>query len=390
LCIFTTKKNKNKGNILHLIERYALSTGLKIDLPSITDLFYPIVADKYVVFHTSSKDNLRDYDYWEEVKEMLQPLFNKYNLKTVQIGLEKDPAINCNIDVRGKTSINQMANVVRNCSYFIGVDSFPAHLAGFYDRKMLAIYSNSYSASVRPYWGSRDNQKIVETHRPNGEKPSFSFNEKPKTINRLKPDEIASDFSELIEKDFESEIPNVLFVGEFFKKDCIDFIPSSFSPFKLENVNVRMDLHFNEKVLGECLKYNDCEITTNKPISKEILKSKKIRHVNYLTESFETGFVDDLVELGLPNTLMCSKKENLPRERAKLFDHNIHFFSEDNLYEKNKKKFGKSIEGIKIRSAKKVLIGDKVFESRFDAFNRENEYDFYVDLEWLFVYDVGQ
>ena len=190
---------------MHLIERYALSTGLKIDLPSITDLFYPIVADKYVVFHTSSKDNLRDYDYWEEVKEMLQPLFNKYNLKTVQIGLEKDPAINCNIDVRGKTSINQMANVVRNCSYFIGVDSFPAHLAGFYDRKMLAIYSNSYSASVRPYWGSRDNQKIVETHRPNGEKPSFSFNEKPKTINRLKPDEIASDFSELIEKDFESD-----------------------------------------------------------------------------------------------------------------------------------------------------------------------------------------
>ena len=91
MCIFTTKKNKNKGNILHLIERYALSTGLKIDLPSITDLFYPIVADKYVVFHTSSKDNLRDYDYWEEVKEMLQPLFNKYNLKTVQIGLEKDP-----------------------------------------------------------------------------------------------------------------------------------------------------------------------------------------------------------------------------------------------------------------------------------------------------------
>ena len=63
---------------MHLLERYSLSTGLKIENPEINAQFYPVVSDKYVVFHTSAKDNLRDYDYWNEVKLMLQPFAMSY------------------------------------------------------------------------------------------------------------------------------------------------------------------------------------------------------------------------------------------------------------------------------------------------------------------------
>ena len=60
---------------MHLIERYSLSTGLEIDNPTISEQFFPTVCEKYVCFHASSKDNLRDYDYWEKVKSLLEPLF---------------------------------------------------------------------------------------------------------------------------------------------------------------------------------------------------------------------------------------------------------------------------------------------------------------------------
>ena len=183
---------------MHLIERYSLSTGLKIDNPTISEQFFPIVCEKYVCFHASSKDNLRDYDYWHEVKSLLAPHFAKLNLKTLQIGLEKDPSLNCDIDLRGKTNLRQMTYVVKKSDLFIGVDSFPAHLAGFFNRKMVSIYSNSFAACVRPYWGNQKNQKIIETERPNGEKPSFSFNENPKTVNRVKPEQIANSALELL------------------------------------------------------------------------------------------------------------------------------------------------------------------------------------------------
>ena len=166
---------------MHLIERYSLSTGLQIDNPTISEQFFPIVDDNYICFHASSKDNLRDYDYWDEVKVLLRPFFEKLGFKTLQIGLEKDPPLHCDIDLRGKTSLRQMAYVVKKSDLFIGVDSFPAHLAGFFNKKMVSIYSNSFAACVRPYWGNRKNQKIIETERANCQRRIKAFGDRRKT-----------------------------------------------------------------------------------------------------------------------------------------------------------------------------------------------------------------
>jgi hypothetical protein len=376
---------------MHLIERYSLSTGLKIDNPQINSPFYPVAADTYVVFHTSAKDNLRDYDYWHEVKTMLQPLFDKHGLKTVQIGLEKDPTINCDIDLRGKTNINQMAYVVKNCDYFIGVDSFPAHLAGHYDKKMLAIYANSYAACVRPYWGNPENQKIIETHRPDGDKPSFSFNENPKTINRLKPDEIAKEFCDLIDPEFKSQIPEVLYIGEKYKIQQIEIIPDNAYGINHDNIFVRMDLFHNEENLERIVSQYTVSVITKKPIKESILKSGKIKLINYVSDEFDSDFVNNIREQGIDMHLICTKKDNLQKERIRFFDYKVFPFDEQAKIKKSKSTINiEDVKNLKIASNKKVFKNKSMHNSHYEANDCKNIDDLMLDLEWVMLYNVPE
>ena len=373
---------------MHLIERYALSTGLKIDNPNISHLFYPTACDEYVCFHASSKDNLRDYDYWNEVKELIDPYFKNLNLKTLQIGLGKDPSLNCDIDLRGKTNIRQMAYLVKNCSLFLGVDSFPAHLAGFYNRKMVSIYSNSFAACVRPYWGNQSNQKIIETERPNGEKPSFSFNENPKTVNRIKPELIANHALDLLEQ--KPTKHKTLFIGSNYKSSFAEVIPTETSNVVSDLIDVRMDYAHNEQVLAHLLNKNKVEVTLSKPIHENFLKSGKITKVIYKADWFDQNFLSKIKESAIPHVLICTSSENLSNERAKNFDYLVNHLDVKDLAKHNKKKIGDiDFNKIKIKSGKKVICGDKIYDSFFDLNGRKNLDHFYLDLDFFMVYTEG-
>ena len=370
---------------MHLIERYALSTGLKIDNPDISELFYPTACDEYVCFHASSKDNLRDYDYWHEAKELIDPYFKNLNLKTLQIGLEKDPNLNCDIDLRGKTNIRQMAFLVKNCSLFLGVDSFPAHLAGFYNRKMVSIYSNSFAACVRPYWGNQSNQKVIETERPNGEKPSFSFTENPKTVNRIKPETIANHALDLLQ--LKKSNRKTLFIGNNYKSSFAELIPTEKSNITSELIDVRMDYAHNEEVLAHLLQRNKVEITLSKPIHESFLKSGKINKIVYKSDSFDQNFLSKVKENAISNVLICTSSENLSSERAKNFDYLVNHLDTEDLIKHNKNKIGDiDFNKIKIKSGKKVVCGDKTYDSFFDLNGRKNLDHFYLDLEFFMIY----
>ena len=371
---------------MHLIERYSLSTGLKIDNPIISEQFFPTACGKYVCFHASSKDNLRDYDYWDEVKSLLEPYFKKLKLKTVQIGLEKDPTLNCDIDLRGKTTMRQMAYVVKKSDLFLGVDSFPAHLAGFFNKKMVSIYSNSFAACVRPYWGNRRNQKIIETERPNGEKPSFSFSENPKTVNRIKPEKIANSALEVMGIK-EKVNYKTLFVGDICKQQCWEIIPTEKTDFVSKHIDVRMDIEHNEDILEHILQKNEVEVTTLNPISEKLLSSKRIKKVIYKSDKFDEDFIKLLKKYAIPNGLLCTSKDNLSSERAKLFDFLVNEATEKALIKQNKERFkGHDLNKLKIKSGKKTVCGNKIYETFYDFRGRKNSDDFFLDLDWFMVY----
>ena len=369
---------------MHLIERYALSTGLEIDNPFISELFFPTSCKEYVCFHASSKDNLRDYDYWNEVKNMLNPTFQKLNLKTIQIGLQKDPDLKCDIDLRGQTDMRQMSYIVKNCELFVGVDSFPAHIAGHFNRKIVSIYSNSFAACVRPYWGDRSNQKIIETERPNGEKPSFSFNENPKTINRIKPEKIANNALTLLGQDPVSI--KTLSMGLMCKQPSVEVIPSVTTSVISENIIVRMDKSHNEKVLSEILQRNTVEVITCKPISEPLLSCGKIKKITYKSGNIKNDFISKMKNNGIEFAVICTNPERTSEFRSKNFDTLIHDCPDKHIIEQNKKRFKGDLQTVVIDSAKKIVCGSNTYNSHYEYGGRKNKSDFFLEFDWLFIY----
>jgi hypothetical protein len=320
---------------------------------------------------------------------MLQPLFEKHGITTVQIGLEKDPTINCDIDLRGQTTINQMAYVIKRCDYFIGVDSFPAHLAGHYNKKMLSVYANSYVACVRPYWGNPENQKLIETHRPNGEKPSFSFEENPKTINRLKPDEISKEFCDLVDPEFKSQIPSVSYIGPKYTIEQFEIVPDFPYQIKHPNLFIRMDMLHNEDNLAQSLEASPASIITNKPIDKELLNSSRIKLINYVADEFDENFVNNIRERGIDMHLICTNKINLKQQRVKFFDYKVIPYDEESKISDSKEKISEDIiKNSRIASRKKVFKNNQQYNSHYESNSFENIDDIFLDLDWIMLYNI--
>ena len=60
--------------------------------------------------------------------------------KVVQIGAVTDPAIPCDLDLRGKTSLRELALTLANCRLFVGLVGFPMHLARAVDCPAVIVY----------------------------------------------------------------------------------------------------------------------------------------------------------------------------------------------------------------------------------------------------------
>ncbi|MBO9638951.1 MAG: glycosyltransferase family 9 protein [Siphonobacter aquaeclarae] len=87
------------------------------------------LPQRFVVLHTYSNQPVKDWKtaYWNELAESLMRTYGP----VVEVGLKAQvtstsPSF---IDLCGKLSILETAEVIRRASFFIGVDSGPAHLA---------------------------------------------------------------------------------------------------------------------------------------------------------------------------------------------------------------------------------------------------------------------
>ena len=75
---------------MHILERYALSCGVKIDKPQIYTKFYPNNFGKYITLQASSGMESKNYDFYQEVVEILSPHLKQLGIEVLQIGSAKD------------------------------------------------------------------------------------------------------------------------------------------------------------------------------------------------------------------------------------------------------------------------------------------------------------
>jgi hypothetical protein len=282
---------------MHLIERYATACGVKIDKPYIYDTFFPVNVEKYISFQPFSKYQSKNYDYWDEVVVIISPYLQQNNIALVQIGVKDDKAINNTLNLCGQTNISQAAYIIKNSIMHVGADSFAAHIASGYDKKILALYSNNNINNVKPYWTKPEDMVLLSPKI--NKKPQYSVNEFPKSINNIKPEDIAEGILKLLNISH-GNLPKTVYIGNEYINKTLEIIPDKpINPAQiaLDTLVIRMDYVFNEQVLELFLQQKKCIIFTNKPINEELLKKYKqnIPQLIYLVEKDnDTTFVKTL------------------------------------------------------------------------------------------------
>ena len=359
---------------MHLLERYATSCGVKIDRPYIYDKFFPLPFDKYITFQPYSKYEAKNYDYWGEVLILLTPFLEKHNIHVVQIGGEKDKQVQgCHV-LCGQTKIQQEAYIIKNSLLHLGTDSFAAHIASGFNKKIVAIYSNNNIENVKPYWSDQKDLTLIRAE--SDKKPSYSANEFPKQINDIKPELIAQSVLDALDI---KEIINIktLFIGKNFQNKTFELIPDislNIQAIPIKNPIVRMDYVFNEAFLENVLKLKENVIIfTNKKINSNLISKykQKISQIIYIIDEDNDPSFALVLKKNLINYVLLSfLPENiLQKYKLNYMDYNL-------IVRKDLPTKLENIslsENTRYRSSKILLSSEGEFSSKYEWQNKTKD-----------------
>jgi hypothetical protein len=282
---------------MHLIESYATSSGLKIGKPFILESYFPLPFEKYISFQPFSKYPAKDYDYWQEVINLILPHLKEQNIQIVQIGGEKEKVLQNTYNTVGQTNIRQAAYIIKNSIMHVGTDSFAAHIASGFGKKIVALYSNNNINNVKPYW-TKEEDMILLSPEIQG-KPSYAAQENPKSINNIKPEKIAQAILNLLKIKNNLNALETVYIGKMFNNKLFHIVPDHVVQRSntIDHCIYRMDLLFNENNLRNQLKIMPCIIATDRPIDINILLENKAHIIGvncFMQDTTNLEFVKQL------------------------------------------------------------------------------------------------
>lgn len=347
--------------------------------------YFPRPFEKYITVHNDNKVPAKSYRYWTQVISLIK---NKApELKIVQIGSGSEGDIE-GVDLRINTdSLKQCAFIIKHSSAHIGIDSVPSHLSSHFNTPCVALYAHTYPNTCKPIWGEC---RIVESKR-NGKKPSFSLEDPDQTIDMIKPEEVANELLDLL--GYESAGIETLYIGQNCSMVCHDILPFkpvttdySSTNFRLDFVKGVTDDHL--KNLATVLNKGQSEVTISEPIPDEFIDSKRISVLNYKTDEFDGEFLAKIASSGIQHSLLCTDPKKLHSQRLKFFDKTILLFDEKEIIKSNRKiaKNKKINHSVMVESSKRIVDGDRVYDSFFDYGGRKNLDDLFFEIGWLWVY----
>lgn len=370
---------------MHLLDLYATSTGSKIDKPFIYTSFFPIPEGKYITLQAWTKSDSRNYAYWQDVINIIFPILSKQGYRIIQTGGPNDHLFDMCVDLRGKTTVSQLAYLIQNASLHLGVDSLGVHLAAGADVPIVALYSYSPSKVCGPYFGSPEKQILIETFtRTGNKKASFNHVEHPKSVNMVKPEEIANAVLKLLKTDIQTPFETVYIGDRYSHEKLRDLVPTN--PIGVNDPNgiveVRMDLLHDENVLFQQLNICKCNIICNKPVNFQLLKQFRERIPNLLyevTENDDPSFIPPLKKLGFPIVVFT----DLTEEQIAPKKINYYEDAKINSLKREKKEkieeLRKDAENLYYRSNKIMMANGKFYYSnaaRLAGIEAVNEVEF--------------
>lgn len=308
---------------MHLIENLSLRSGLKIDKPSVEELFFPIVPEKYITIHTEDHQS-KQWDHIQSCIDLLRPILDKENIVIVEIGYNQVPLRGV-MSVKNVTTLNQAAYIIKNSLLHIGTEGLFIQMASAFNSPLISLFSNTSIEYAGPRWGDGDNEILIESHIPKG-KRSYSAQENPKSINSIFPEEIAGKALDLLGVQHDLMDYTPLYSGKTSFLPCIEVVPD-FEPNHLFHprtlLNVRMDYSFNETHLPHFANQRKIAIISDKPISRSALDfiRPSLEHFFFIVSpDSDLEYATQIKAAGIPLTLLGKAGEDLSLTRLTFFD----------------------------------------------------------------------
>ena len=117
----------------------------------------------YLTFHPGSGAGQwegRNYRSWNEVLLNVKKLFP--TLKIVQLGFQDEPlSPQTDVDLRSKTSYQQLASVLKNADVHLGIDSFSAHVAAGFNVPTVLLFGCSYAKITGPKYKDMTTARFI-------------------------------------------------------------------------------------------------------------------------------------------------------------------------------------------------------------------------------------
>ena len=369
---------------MRLLDTYALYCGAKIDKPYIYESFFPVSQEKYITFQAQTPYDSRNYAYWQDVIDMILPIVGQHGYTIVQLGKSDEIPYQRVVNLLGQTNYHQLAYIVHRAALHFGPDSFGVHLAAHFDKPIVALYSISMPEVAGPHFGNKEKHILFKGYQRVGNgKPSYSPNENPKSVNSIKPEEVANAIFKLL--DIQAEVPfETVFLGNKYSHAIVrEVIPNSghVLPMPDQPVEIRYDLFSDEQLLIHHLNYwQKAVIVTDKPINFDLLKHFKPRIatlVYEITPSDNPEFVKNVSQIGIPLALITRLDETSLQQRK------IHYYEYGTINKLAEppedviSKLRKDIDNLYYRSSKVISSNGHLFGSHADvAANKPIQADF--------------
>jgi hypothetical protein len=314
---------------MHILESFALNTGLKIEKPYIYEKYVPLpFSGDYITFQPFGKYSSRNYDYWGEVTDVLAPILKENNIKIIQLGLPEEERIDGTVDMRGKTDYNQAAYLINHGIMHFGADTFSTHIASGLNKKIVSLYANMLPSNCGPYWSDKKDYAAIEPHRERDERPCYCMDEFPKTINKIHPETITKEILKFLNIKFNYPYKTI-FMGLDYPRKRIELVPKTYLTnwrnLGVDSLIVRMDKHFDLEVLQKQLQTCPCSVVTEKPIPIEILRAYRKNIVEYVIMIEDDScieYIKNLKKTKYPFALVSElKPEKLNKIKLKLIDY---------------------------------------------------------------------
>lgn len=380
----------------HLIEEYAKTLGVKIGKPYLCEHFYPILDEKYITIHTDKKIDSKNYEYFPQVLNLIKPILNQKGYKIYQIGGSEDPKLE-NVDgCFLNLNFKQSAYLIKRSKLHLGIDSLPIHIASMYDIPIVALYSHTYAANAYPYWSSKENVVLIESEK-NGNKPSFSYQESPKTIRSIKPEKIAQSVFDLLK--IEEKINfNTLRIGNHYHIPFVEIVPNfraNLEDQKNKTLYIRADLYNDDQTIAFwCSNHKTKIIAANElpiPLIKQFAPNIEHIYFKIKDQSISNEYFELVKKCKVNFTICVDDEENLAQIRNYYFDFRVEFDSLKERVAKTARQNGYFLTN-KILISQGVLYPSEAHlnaNKKLDMINEVMHDDdaFWKDAEHFYIYD---